>query len=155
MQAIEALLPALVKDLGRAQKGGAVAMARAFVVFHRLNDRMLSQEKAFKPFKELYATTKEVTIPSLFEQAGIENVPLSEGFRVGTSTTIRASIKPDQKQNAYAWLEETDRRDIITEVVNASTLSALAREMREKNEDLPEEFFTVADINNTSVTKTK
>ena len=154
VQAIEALLPRLQKELAAATKGGAVSLARAFVVFHRLNERMLSEEKAFKPFKELYGTTKSVTVPAVFEAAGVPNVPLSEGFRVGISEAWRASIKPDQKPGAYAWLEETGRKSIITEVVNASTLSALAKEMAEKNEELPAEFFNVAQVPNTSVTKT-
>ena len=156
VQAIEALLPKLKKDLDKATKGGAVALARAFVVFHRLNERMLSQEKSFKDFKSLYSTTKELTFPQVMEAAGIDNVPLAEGFRVGVSHVWRASVKPGQKEAAMVWLEENEMRDIITEVINASTLSALAKELHEnQNKDLPEEIFTAAQLPNTSVTKTK
>jgi len=155
VRAIEALLPQLTQDIAAAQKAGVVTLARAFVVMHRLNERMLSEERAFKPFREAYRTFKELTMPEACEQAGLENVPLSEGYRVGTSTTIRASIRPDMKQEAFVWLMEHQNGDVIQETVNASTLSALARELREVNVDLPEDLFNVADVNNTSVTKIK
>jgi len=152
--AIEALLPSLQSELAAANKAGAIQLARAFVVMHRLNERMLSEEKAFKPFKNLWKETKELTVPACFEQSGVDNVPLSEGFRVGLSTRVVASIQPGQKEAAYKWLIANDYGDIIQETVNASTLSKLASELREKNKELPETEFKVADLNNTSVTKT-
>lgn len=152
--AIEALLPQLQKELVAASKAGPVQLARAFVVLHRLNDRMLSEEKAFKPYKELWGLTKSVTVPQCFEQAGVPNVPLSEGFRVGVSDTLRASVKPGMKSQAFAWLEGQHKSDLIQETLNASTLSAFARELGEKNEELPEDIFSVARLANTSVTRT-
>ncbi len=130
-------------------------LARAFVVMHRLQKRMLSDEEAFKDFKAWHREVKEHLVPQCFEQAGIENVPLSEGFRVGTSEAWRASIKPDQKVGAYAWLKENEKGDIIQPTVNASTLSALAKQMAETNNELPEEFFNTALVPSTSVTSIK
>lgn len=153
--AIEALLPQLQKELTAASKAGPVQLARAFVVLHRLNDRMLSEEKAFKPYKTLWSEAKRVMVPACFEQAGVPNVALSEGFRVGVSEPqIYASVKPGQKSAAFAWLEEQGKRDLVQETINASTLSAFARELGEKNEELPEDIFTVARLPNTSVTRT-
>lgn len=152
---IEALLPDLQKELTAANKAGPVQLARAFVVLHRINDRMLSEEKAFKPYKELWSQTKRFTVPACFEQAGVPNVPLSEGFRVGvTKPQIFASVKTGQKAAAFAWLQENGKGDLIQETLNASTLSAFAQELGEKNEELPENIFSVARLPNTSVTKT-
>lgn len=152
--AIEALLPQLEKELAAAVKAGPVQIARAFVVLHRLNDRMLSEEKAFKPYKNFYGITKAVTVPACFEQAGVPNVSLSEGFRVGvTDPQIRASVKPGCKAAAFTWLEEHGVGDLIQPTLNASTLSAFAKQLGEKNEELPDDVFNVARIPTTSVTK--
>lgn len=152
--AIEALIPALEQQLKQAEKSGIATLARAFVVLHRVNERMISEEKAFKPFKVLYKNVKEVQVPTALEAAGMDSVPLSEGFRVGTSHAWRASLVPDKKVDAYIWLRANDKGDIIQSTVNASTLSALAKQMAERNEELPADLFNVAHVPNTSVTKT-
>ncbi len=128
-------------------------LARAFVVMHRLAERMLSEEKAFKPIKEFYKATKELTVPACFEQAGVPNVSLDEGFRIGITVNIRASVRPGQKVAAFTWLQENEKGDLIQPTLNASTLSAFAKEMREQNFDLPDDIFNVAEMPNTSVTK--
>ena len=152
VQAIEALYASLQKEVERVTKAGAIPLARAFVVLHRLHERMLSDEKAFKQFKALWKQTKEITVPEAFEAAGVPSVPLEEGFRVGTSVRTLASIK--DREAAYKWLIDNGHGDIIQETVNASTLSALAKELGENNIDLPETLFNVARVNNSSVTKT-
>lgn len=154
VQAIEALLPALERELFKAQKAGAVSLARAFVVLHRLNERMLSDEKSFKPFRALYGNAKGKLIPETFEAAGVDSIPLSEGFRVGVSERTVASIKVGKKPEAYTWLRDNEKGDVIVPTVNASTLSALAKQLRENNIDLPEELFNVEFLPNASVTKT-
>lgn len=153
MQQIELLVPGLEMQLAAALKAGPVQLARAFVVLHRLNERLLSEDKALKPLKALWGDYKNVKVPEAFEQAGVPNVPLDEGFRVGIAIRTVASIVPGKKVEAYAWLEENDARDLIQETVNASTLSAFAKQKGEKNEDLPADIFNVVLMPNTSVTK--
>lgn len=154
VQAIEALLPKVEKELGVAEKAGVIALARAFVVFHRLNERMLSNEMAFKPYRALYNNFKMLRFPQALEQSGMENVPLSEGWRVGVSMSWRASIKEGKKAEAYAWLQGSDHGDVVQETVNASTLSALAKELHEnQNIDLPPDIFNAAQVPNTTVNK--
>lgn len=144
----------LQKQITAAEKAGPVQLARAFVVLHRLNERMLSDEKSFKQFKSLWKETKELTVPQCFEQSGVDSIPLSEGFRVGTSVRIMASVVSGQKEAAFAWLRENEAGELIQPTLNASTLSAFAKQRGEKNEELPEELFKVYDQPNTSVTKT-
>lgn len=160
MKAVEKLIPALGKELKKAEKGGAISIARAFVALHRLETRVddilkpLFGEKKDAPGL-LYKYKTEV-VPSIFEQAGVPNVPLEEGFRVGISSRFLASIKPDQKAAAYDWLREHGLGDLITYTVNSQTLSsALRKELEEKNIEAPEELFSVAMMPTTSVTGTK
>lgn len=151
VQAIEALMPQLSKQLAQAEKGGAITMARAFVAFHRMNDR-IAKESAFKAFKETFSDYKDRRVPHVFEVENVPNVPLSEGFRVQISTPWRASMKPDQKEAAYEWLHK-HYPDVIQPTVNASTLSALAKEMNEENKELPEAHFNAQQMPTTSVVK--
>lgn len=154
--AIERCVPNLEREMLNAEKAGAVGLARSFAVLHRLREALLSGEKnRFKPIDRLFRDYSELKVPAVFEQDGVTHVPLAGGFRVGVSHTFRASIKKDMKDQAYAWLRGHKLGDIITATVNASTLSAAGKALRdEHNVDLPEELFTAADVPNTSVTKT-
>lgn len=154
--AIVSLIPQLEKEMAAAEKRGAIDLARSYAVLHRLREILRSDEKSwFKPISNLFDDYNNVKVPAAFEQAGITHVPLAEGYRVGISHTWRASIKKDMKKEAYAWLEQNNHGDIITETVNASTLSALAKELNEEqNQELPEKLFTSAHMPATSVTKT-
>lgn len=59
------------------------------------------------------------------------------------------------KEAGYWWLRCNDLGDIITETVNASTLSAVARKRLDDGFDMPEEHFNVAILPSTSITKVK
>lgn len=143
----------LALEMDDAHKRGAVALARAFVTFRYIKDRMDEATKLFAATMEDYKNRK---IPELFEQEGVSHVPLDEGFRVATSSRMFVSIKTDKKAEAYKWLEDNDFGSLITSTVNSSTLSAATKAMMEEhNRELPEDLFTVAMIPNTSVTPTK
>lgn len=134
--------------------GDAIAYARGYVVLHSLDDKI---ETFVKQWNGLYETIKKERLPGVFEGAGTTTVNLDEGFRVTVSSNIRASIREGQKEAAFGWLRDNDLGDLITETVNASTLSATAKSLLEG--DIPKELdtaiFNVAIMPNTSVTKTK
>lgn len=156
--AIAKLLPRMEGELQASHAHGAVQLARSFVVLHRLKERL---DETLKPFSNdnmeepgLFEKYKRFLLPEAFEQEGVKSIPLAEGFRVGTSTTFRASIKKGEKDAAYAWLRENKLGDIITSTVNASTLSSVAKKMvEEENKELPEQLFNVGMLPTTSVTK--
>lgn len=132
------------------RRSDSLALARAYVVLHRIQARLA---EAIKPFTELVAEYKQFKIPEAFERDHITQHNLAEGFRVGVSSTFRASIRPDYKAEAYEWLMNNDLEDLITQTVNSSTLSATAKQLlEEKGKELPEKLFNVALVPNTSVT---
>lgn len=151
MMNVAQLAPKLFKEIDAAKKAGPVPLARAYVVLHRLQSRI---EELLKPLDARIKACKELEVPEAFEIAGVPSITLEEGFRVGISIRTLASIKTGQKEAAIEWLNEQDKGDIVQPTINASTLSALAKELGEKNIDLPEAIFTVARVPNTSVTKT-
>lgn len=153
--AIGKLLPALDKDLAKARKSGTPSLARSFVALHRMCERIEEIMKPLDGDDGIYKRVKTQDIPNLFEQEGIKNVPLAEGFRVGVSSRFFASIKPGQKDTAYDWLRNINLGDLIQPTINSGTLSsALKKELEDNNRDIPEELFTVAMVPNASVTKT-
>lgn len=152
ISAVEMLIPALRKEMVEAKKNGAIPLARAFTVLHRLVSTIDSK---LQPLSALFEEYKTIECPAAFEQSGITSVPLTEGYRVGISYTLRASIKAEMKTDAYKWLQQNQLGDIITETVNSSTLSATARTLLEdQNKELPDKLFNVANVPNTSVTRT-
>lgn len=134
-----------------AEAAGAITLARAFVAARGVKDRLDEAEKAFSA---IYNEVKEVRLPALFDAQGVPTVNLDEGYRVTVSQKVRASIKSGMKDGAIAWLKENKLADLVAESVNSSTLSAAAKSMAEDNLELNPDYFNVAVIPTTSVTKT-
>jgi DNA-directed RNA polymerase subunit L len=93
-------------------------------------------------------------VPTAFKENGITSLTV-DGYRYTISQTLRASIKADQKVRAYEWLRENDLGELITETVNASTLSAQARKMAEDGTELEPDLFNVSIVPTTSITQAK
>lgn len=143
----------LEKELYQAQQKGTTALARSFVVLHNLHGRI---DEVSKGFSAIFQGYKVGVLPAAFEQEGVPHVPLDEGYRVGVSSTLYASIIGGQKDAAMAWLKKNGLGDLIQESINSSSLSATARNLREEqNIDLPGDIFKCTDVHNTSVTRTK
>lgn len=128
-----------------------VEFARWFVMLRTLKDRI---DEVTKPFNDLYTKTREVDLPAKFDEARVPSVNLDEGYRVTVAHSVRASVKGGQKEAAIAWLTANGLADIVTETINASTLSAVARSMAEENKELDPDIFAVYVQPTTSVTKT-
>lgn len=116
--------------------------------------------------EELSAATKIISdavsqlggerIPKAFEREGITTFTTKSGYRVTVSERYVASINPDMKDEAKAWLRKNGLDAIIIETVNASTLSAAGKAMLEdKGKELPEHLFNAAFLPGTSLTKVK
>lgn len=120
----------------------------------------------YRAMRELEAELKELTsrinkaieicktekMPMLFQEAGVRSITVDD-YRFTISETVRASIIPEVKQEAYEWLRENDLGELITETVNASTLAAQARRMAEEGYELDPDFFRTYVLPNVSVTK--
>lgn len=167
MQSIEEIANAIVGDIADVmyqvnndlefslreyENQDAVEMARAFVHVRRVKDEL---DELSKRFSKVYEELKSVKLPAKFEEGGVPSITLAEGYRVGVSHLVRASIKGEAREQAYEWLREHGLGDLITNTVNASTLSAVAKDMQSDNQDLPEEFFNCHVMATTSVTRTK
>ncbi len=98
-----------------------------------------------------------VIIPERFVAEQIKTVTLLVGntsYRFSISQLYRASVVEGMKDKAIAWFKKNKYSDIVQETINASTLSAFAKNyVTEQGKDLPDDIFKVAQVPSTSVTK--
>ena len=136
----ESQLPLLQDALKRAGRRDHVAFARAFVNLYKLKKEL---DTFYSAFEKLWAEYNGKLIPEAIEGAGVTNVPLAEGLRVQRAEVCRASIRADMRDKAYAYLRK-HYPEVVSETVNASTLSALANKLlTEDNVELPTDIFNV------------
>lgn len=145
---------ASMTSLMKTREGmGSVAVARSYVVLHHLNACL---DTVVKDFATLFNRFKSEVVPASFEEDGITHVPLAEGYRVGVNTRFQVSIRAGMKEDAYDWLRDNELGSLITDTVNASTLSAAGKSLlEEQGKELPDSLFNIALLPGASVTKTK
>ncbi len=120
-----------------------------FMDVRDLKDQLAELSKRASALNTIMAQT---LMPDLFNTEDISTITV-EGVRFTATHKPRASIKAD-KEAGYTWLRDNEYGSIVTETVNANTLSALSRELIENGEDLPDDLFEVYIQANMSVTKT-
>lgn len=109
-------------------------------------------ETEFKGTKETLSYCLEVAIPERFKREEIKTFN-TDDFRVTISTRVMASIVDEERENAYQWLRDNGYDSIIKETVNASTMSATAKEIMENGRELPDDMFRTFTKDGTSITK--
>jgi len=95
---------------------------------------------------------KRDKLPMMFKEEGVRSITVDD-YRYTISETVRASIASGQKEAAYQWLRDNEMGELITETVNASTLSAQARHLMEEGTELDPDLFNTHLQPNVSVTK--
>lgn len=110
--------------------------------------------EALKPLSDAAGILANNLIPKEFENENLTSFTTQDGYRVTVSTAYRASIKADKKEEAYDWLRKNNLDALITETVNAGTLSAAGKKLTEdEGKELPEDLFNAAYMPTTSLTK--
>lgn len=142
----------LIDELSALHGEGSITHARAFVELKALKDKM---EAVLKPFDAAYEDMKVNKLPSVLDGDGVPSVNLEEGYRVTVVHNVRASVRGGRRDDAILWLRENGLGDLVSETINASTLSAVARTLAEDNKQLDDDIFSVHVMPTTSVTKTK
>ncbi|RPJ29581.1 MAG: hypothetical protein EHM33_00505 [Chloroflexi bacterium] len=120
--------------------------------YKQMKDYKEAVEADLKLLTAAIDKAKQETIPTMFKENGITSIAV-DGYRYVISETVRASIPPASKEQAYEWLRENELEKLIIETVNSSTLAAEARRMIEAGKELDPDLFNVYILPNTSVTK--
>ena len=72
---------------------------------------------------ELKAKSREIsetTIPSMLSELGLSEITLINGSKVSTSAYYSARITDENREDAFAWLDENGFSDIIKNTVSVS-----------------------------------
>lgn len=105
-----------------------------------------------------YARIEEISkfdLPQLMEEDGVSNITVEGVGRVNLRGDLYASVNSDHKDEAFEWLRNTGKESLITEVVNASTLKAAAKQWIINGEPIPPECFVITPYTAAVLTRTK
>lgn len=125
--------------------------------FLGIRDAVGELEELLKYAKRVQAAWEQRVIPTKMDIA-LSTSHTVDGKRITTSEKLHASIRAEHREEAFAWLMKndlfgTELSALITETVNASTLSASIKDaMRTKGIEFPEELFTTVVVPSVSVT---
>lgn len=101
-----------------------------------LKDRKKALDDELKAVNARIAEIDEILSSRMLEEELQSFNRNGKTFYVNTKTY--ASAVPDKKHELFAWLKNHGYGDMVTETVNANTLSAFVREMLSKTDQLPE-----------------
>ncbi len=111
-----------------------------------------AQEASLKEINAEFDFLRGIKIPSKFEDEGISLIRVEGVGRCNLTGDLQATIPADRKTEAYQWLRDTGRSDLIQETVNASTLKAAIKSMIQSNQEVPS-FIRVHTFTRASITK--
>jgi len=92
-------------------------------------------------------------IPAKFDDAGITMIKVDNVGRINLRPDIYASIRTENREDAYQWLKDNGREDLVKENVNAATLKASLKKMIEQGEEFPSHLFKVTPYTMAVLTK--
>ncbi len=126
-----------------------IEVVKHFDQLRKINaDNKVSRE-ALGEMEEILSRNQ---IPELFDKRSLKTINIEAVGRVTVSYKWSASII--DKDRGYEWLRTNGYESLITETVNASTLSAFAKELVQDGSELPDDIFKVGQNPYTSITKT-
>lgn len=125
---------------------------------------LILEFKAAKDFKDavdvidkeagrIYDYMRLAAIPTRFEAENIKNVTVDGVGRVQLAGDIYAGIAPNKQQEAFEWLRDNGRGDLVKENVNATSLKAVLKSMLIKGEEMPEGVFKAEPFTRASIVK--
>lgn len=128
-----------------------MSLSQAAADYVRIKNFVDEYEEIGKIIAEVRDLLKTDVLPKMFERDQMTSFNTSTGYRVTTTVSTRASMV--DKLNGMQWLRENNLGSIVTETVNASTLSSVAKTLLEEGKELDPLYFNVFLQPSTSVTK--
>lgn len=122
---------------------------------HRLRLKIDSLELSAKSLRKQHDLIAKGLLPDRMAEEGLEQIVVAGVGRVNVRADVYASIPEEQKFEAWQWLRDNGRSNLISETVNASSLKAAIRAAIIKGEPFPEEYFKVTPYSMAVITKTR
>lgn len=133
-------------------KGGhdLEALARLFI---RVRDTHEILKTATSEMQKLFDLIRINKIPDMMDEQGITTITYDGIGRLTLTSDLRAAIPKPQREAAYKWLEEHGYGDLVTEMINPSTLKAFCKRRIKDGEVVPDDLFRVTPFSRASITK--
>lgn len=123
------------RDLHKKERDH-IKLAKAM---HKVRTKKDKLEDELKEVNAEYDVMRIELLPTLMEDAGLENFRMAGLGRVQLTGDIFVSTREGAKAELHKWLEGENLQDLITEGVNASTLRASIKERIKAGKPLPPE----------------
>jgi hypothetical protein len=107
--------------------------------FRKLSDIKADLKRQSILVAAQYDTLTMQVLPDKMAEDGFKNLALSEGGRFQSSQQAYCSTIAGQKEVLFQWMRDNDYPELITEVINASTLKAFIKEQKAKGNEVPDD----------------
>lgn len=105
--------------------------------FKYLRESMDEAKKLHADLWKRYEVLTTQVLPDRMAEDGFKNITLEGVGRFQASEQARCSTREGQKEALFQWLQDNGFEDLITEVVNPSTLKAFVKECRDGGRPVP------------------
>lgn len=118
-----------------------------------LRDAKDAADLVAKELGRRYDYLRLALVPERFDAEGLQNLKIEGVGRISLRGDIYASIRPGQQDDAFQWLDDNGRGDLVKKTVNASSLKATLKTMMQNGEDIPEDLFKAEPYTMATITK--
>ena len=99
---------------------GIQSLADQVEKLESLNKRLEQQEENMKNTKSEIQKVSGDIIPTMMSEMGLAELKLQDGSHLKVSTSYRATITEENKEEAFNWLRENNLGDIIKNEISVS-----------------------------------
>lgn len=119
-------------------KGSIVGLVRTMNEVHSLTEKLGDIKTAGQ---RLLDSIRFSLLPDLMQEQEVENIQVEEVGKCYLTDDINVTCK--DKEAMKTWLIEQGLEDLITESINAQSLTAFVRRRMKAGEELPNELLTI------------
>lgn len=131
-------------------------MAAAWAFMRDADDAIDEMRKALHASVDAIGHSTDGGLPGRLDAANVKTFTMDHVGRFTRTERYVASVIPEAREEAFAWLRKNGGGDLIKPTVNAQSLSGFGRELlEEKGKDLPDKLFKVTLIPGVSFTPIK
>lgn len=150
IEGLRVALPAISANLDRAK---TEKLSDALRFYKALRDEYDAVDELRKKIGEMLELMSRGLLPEMMADEDVKTMTLADiGYRFTVNQRLSCSII--DKPLGHQWLRAQGQEGIITETVNAQTLSSFAKShIEDTGQDLPPDIFRISLMFTTSVTK--
>ena len=128
----------------------------AILAMERAEDYDHLRSEATLAWNSLQEMMRQV-VPQKLEDEGLQNItvkmPDGVNRRFQIADKMSVSTPKENRQLLYEWLEAQDAMELITNTVNASTLSSFVKERMKQGEETPHDICVISTYTLASLVK--